>query len=68
MGDAIERRITQIKMVNEEAKRKHFEKMENLRHRNVMEALKFMAKHKITSFNLELSNRQITRLSKLINK
>ena len=67
MGDEIEKRITQMKMVMEENKSKNYLKLEELRYEHTMEALKFMAKHNITSFSLSLSDRQLSRLSKSLS-
>ena len=50
-GKDIEKRIVQMKLVEEEEKRKHQIKMEKLRHQFIMEELKFMADNKINVFN-----------------
>ena len=63
---AFDRRMAQIKMVDKEEERKHRLKIEKLRHKQAMEELEFMAKNKITMFNLALSNRPMKNLMKQI--
>ena len=62
MADEKEVRITQMKMVMENRKMEQQIKLEKLRHKNVMEALKFMKENNITSFNLSLSDKQMKRI------
>lgn len=62
----IELRIVQMKLVEEDEKRKHSMKMEDLRHNNVMKELEFMAKHNINSFSVALSDKQIMKLRKQV--
>jgi len=54
MGDSTEYRITQIKAIQESEKRKHSKMMEELRHKHVMEELKFMADNMIVSYTARL--------------
>lgn len=54
MADDKELRIVQIKAIQEGEKRKHSKMMENLRHKHVMEELKFMAENNITSFSARM--------------
>jgi len=62
MVDDKEVRITQMKMTAELHKQEHEIEKEKLRHKQVMEALRFMAEHNITSFNLALSDEQLIKI------
>ena len=62
MGDDKEVRITQMKMVMENRKMEQQIELEKLRHKNVMEALRFMKENNITSYNLSLSDTQLKRI------
>ena len=55
-------------MVDKEEERKHRLKIEKLRHKQIMEELKFMAENKITEFNLALNNRQVKIFMKEVNE
>ncbi len=68
MGDDKEVRITQMKMVMLSRKSEQQRELEKLRHKNVMEGLKFMADNKITSYNIALSDTQLKRIKEQIRK
>ncbi len=62
MGDDKEVRITQMKMVMENHKMEQQIELEKLRHKNVLEALRFMKENNITSYNIALSDKQMKRI------
>ena len=66
MGDEKEVRITQMKMTMESHKMEQQIKLEKLRHKNVMEALRFMKENNITSYNIALSDTQMKRIKERI--
>ena len=68
MGDDKEVRITQMKMVMLSRKSEQQRELEKLRHKNVMEGLKFMADNKINSYNIALSDTQLKRIKEQIRQ